>query len=135
MTLASFALQKALYAALLADSGVRAELGDPPRIYDAPPESAAHPYAVLGEARATRIAGHPSGVEHDIRIRIVSRYEGRREVKRALEAVVAALHDADPPLEGARLVGLRFLFADIFARGDGVFEGLARFRAATEAAP
>jgi hypothetical protein len=130
----SLALQKAVWAALLADAGVRAELGDPARVYDAPPEGAAHPYALLGETRMSRIPGHPSGIEHDLRIRIVSRHQGRLEVKRALDAVAAALHEADLALEDARLVNLRFAFADVFARGDGVFEGLARFRAATEAA-
>lgn len=135
MTLSLFALQKAVHAALAADPGVKAELGDPPRVYDAPPEGAAHPYAILGEAGARRIPGHPSGVEHDLRIRIVSRWQGRREVKRALDAVCAALHDADFQVEGGRLVSFRFVFADVFARSEGVFEGVARFRAATEAAP
>lgn len=134
MSLRSFALQKAIFERLSADAGVKGELGDPPRIYDAPPESAAHPYALIGETRASKIAGHPSGIEHDVRIRIVSRWQGRREVKRALDALYDALHDQDFAIDGARLVNCRFVFADVFERADQVFEGVARFRAATEAA-
>jgi hypothetical protein len=135
MSVRSFSLQQAIYGALAADPGVQAELGAPARVFDDPPADAALPYAVIGETRASRIPGHPTGVEHEIRIEIVSRHAGRREVKRILDRLYDALHEAELALDGARLVNLRFVFADVFRRDGGeVYAGLARFRAVTEAA-
>ncbi len=129
-----WAIQKAMFAHLAADSGVIAELGDPPRLYDEPPESAPFPYAVLGEARVDDYPGLPGGRAHDLRIQIVSRHQGRKEVKRAVDAVSAALDDADFPIDGARLVNMRFVSADISLRdASGLHTGTLRFRAATEA--
>lgn len=135
MSARAWALQKAAYAALAADAGVKAELGDPPRIHDEPPRDAVFPYAVLGEGRAAPLPGHDGATVHEIRILIVSRHGGRREVKRILDAFVGALHDADFPVEGGRLVSLTFSGADIpRRRGGEAFEGIARFRAVTEVA-
>ncbi|GAB4525473.1 MAG: hypothetical protein Kow00133_14060 [Amphiplicatus sp.] len=135
MSARAWALQKAVYAALAADAGVKAELGDPPRIHDEPPRNAVFPYAVLGEGRVAPLPGHDGAFVHEIRILIVSRHGGRREVKRALDALVGALHEADFPVEDGRLVSIAFSGADIpRRRGGEPFEGAARFRAVTEAA-
>lgn len=132
MTLAAHALQRALYQRLLADPGLKAELGDPPRVYDEPPSSAVFPYLVFGEARVGDYAGVDGAAEHDLRFSVHSRHGGRREVKRVLDALYVALHEADFPVDGARLIQLRFVFADIFRRQDGEsHQGAARFRAVT----
>lgn len=133
MSAVSWSLQKAVFAQLAADAGVKAELGDPPRIYDAPPSDAVYPYAVLGEGRASPLDGVDGGVEHEIRIGIFSRYQGRREVKRILDALYDALHEASFAVDGAHLVSSRFVFADVFARdAQGGFSGVARFRVVTQ---
>jgi hypothetical protein len=134
MTAATFALQKAIYDALQADPGVRAELGNPPRVFDEAPEGTAHPYVVIGEGRVQKTVGGEDAMEHEIRIEIFSRHGGRRDVKRVIDALIGALHDRDFALDGARLVNLAFLFGDIFTREPHGFRGLARFRAVTEAA-
>lgn len=125
-------LQVALYTALSAHEALAAELGDPPRIYDEPPATAPFPYVAFGEMRASAYAGFEGAFEHDVRLSVFSRHGGRMEVKRLLDAVVEALHGAELPLIGARLVQIRFVFADVFRRREGpVYEGVARFRAVT----
>jgi len=133
MTDAFFELQKVLYETLAADAGVKAEVGDPARIYDDPPREAIFPYLTLGETRANAWAGVEGGFEHDIRLHVFSRYAGRREVKRIIGAVYDALHDASLTLAGHALVNIRFVFGDAFRRSDGeTYHGVARFRAVTQ---
>lgn len=133
MSAVQWNLQIALFETLSAYAPLRAELGDPPRIYDDPPQGAALPYLVIGEGRASDYPGLPGGVEHDIRIAAFSRHGGRQEIKRLLDLVIEALHEAEFEIEGARLAQCRFVFADAFRRRDNtLFEGLARFRAVTE---
>jgi hypothetical protein len=129
----SFALQKGIFDRLSNDAGLAAVLGPGARVFDDPPASAAFPYIVIGEARAAKIAG-ADATEHDIRIEMFSRHAGRKEVKQILDALFASLHDADFPLEGARLVNCRFVFGEAFRGEEGLFRGLARFRCVTEAA-
>lgn len=132
----SWALQKAVYARLSTDAALKDLVGDPPRIYDGAPVSTAFPYVTLGETRVRNWAGVSDGLEHDLRVHVFSRYQGRREVKQVLNAVYDALHDAPLALPGQRLVSLRFVFADVFPRRDGgVFEGVSRFRAMTHPDP
>ena len=132
----AWALQKAVYARLAGDADLQGLAGDPPRIFDAPPPRAAFPYLTLGETRVRVWPGVPGGLEHELRVHVFSRYEGRREVKQILNAVYDALQEAPLVIPGQRLVTLRFVFADIFPRGDnGIFEGVSRFRAVTHPDP
>lgn len=131
----SWPLQKALYQRLAADAALMEEIGDPPRLYDDPPPDAAFPYVVLGEARAAPVPGADGLFEHDLRLHVHSRHAGRRDVKRILDRLYDALEGADFPVEGARLVSARFVFADVFRREEGVFTGVARFRLVTEETP
>ncbi|WP_428410013.1 DUF3168 domain-containing protein [Hyphococcus sp.] len=132
MTNAQWELQKAVYQALAADAAIKAEVGEPARIFDDPPPDAIFPYLTLGEARATDWKGVDGGLEHDLRLYVFSRYAGRREVKRILSAVYDALHEAALTLSGHDLVNIRFVFADAFRRTDGeTYQGVARFRAVT----
>ena len=119
MTSAQWELQKAVYQALRADAGLKAEIGDPARIFDDPPPEAPYPYLTIGEARASDYKGLDGGLEHDLKLYAFSRYAGRREVKRILSAVYDALHDAALTLSGHDLVNIRFVFADAFRRLDG----------------
>ncbi|MEM9169944.1 MAG: DUF3168 domain-containing protein [Pseudomonadota bacterium] len=128
----AFSLQKAVYDALLADAAFAALIGDPPRLYDAPPRDVAYPYVILGEARVKDWPGVDGGLEHELRLQTYSRHEGRREVKAVLNAAYDVLHDAALTLDGAALVACRFVFSDIFPRAEtGVYQGVARYRAVT----
>ncbi len=131
-----WALQKAVHGAISADAGLAALLGDPPRIYDVAPRRPVFPFATYGQWRATAYAGIAGGLEHDIRIRVFSRYEGRRETRAIMAALHDALQDAELAPDGRTLVSLRFVFSDVFLRGDGAtWSGVMRFRAVDAPSP
>ncbi len=133
MTDASLSLQKAIYAWLMADAALKAEIGDPARIYDDPPAEAAFPYLTLGESRARALAGVEGAVEHEVRLYAYSKYAGRLEIKRIMGAVHDALHDAPLMPQDHQLVSIRFVFNDAFRRNDGeTYQAVSRFRAVTQ---
>jgi Protein of unknown function (DUF3168) len=134
MTHPALALQKAVFAALVADSGVGALIGD--RIYDAPPRDPAYPYASFGEARVLDWStGTEQGAEHRLTLHVWSRERGKSECLAVMEAVDAVLDDAALALDGHALVNLRFETADARRDADGItWHGVMRFRAVTEAA-
>jgi hypothetical protein len=129
----SLALQKAVFAALIADAGVGALVGD--RIHDAAPRNAAFPYVTFGDARvADWSTGTEAGEEHRLTLYVWSRERGKAECWAAVEALRAALHEAALDLEGHALVNLRFEAADVGQDRDGItWRGVVRFRAVTEA--
>ncbi len=135
MSDASLSLQRAIYARLKDDAGLQALIGDPARLYDDPPLAATFPYVTLGEARTTPLDGVEGALAHDVRLYAFSAYAGRFEVKSMLGALYDALHDAALVLNGHTLISIRFVFADALRRVDReTYQGVARFRAVTEAA-
>ena len=135
MSNAGWALQKAIFETLGADPALQALIGNPPRVYDSAPANAAFPHVVFGDAREAKIAGADALVAHDLRIAVHSRYEGRREVKDIVTAILSALDGAPLTLAGFALISLRATFSDIIHRQEAdVYQGAIRFRAVTEAA-
>ena len=132
---AAFALQAAIVARLKADAALKALIGDPPRVFDGPAREKAFPFVSYDETRETPLAAAPGHVEHDIRLSVHSRYEGRREAKEIAVAIVSALHEAALDVAGRRLVSLRAVYSDVFYRADAdAHQGVLRLRAVTEAA-
>jgi Protein of unknown function (DUF3168) len=134
MASASFALQKAIYSKLSADTALLALLGGP-RIYDDVPTRAEFPYVTIGQTieRDWSTATDP-GQEHLMTLHVWSRGRGRREADDILAAIGAALHDQTLPMTGFRLINLRHEFSDARRDPDGeTFHGLQRYRAVTEA--
>jgi hypothetical protein len=130
---AHWALQEACAAALAADAGVRALIGDPARIHDDVPRNPVYPFVTTGEGGETdwSVQGF-EGVEARLSVTAWSRYAGRKEAKEIVDRVRTVLHDAALSLTGWRLINLRFEAAD-YARGPGgSYRGQARFRAALE---
>ena len=134
MTSATLALQKAIYAKLVADDAVGALVGD--RIYDVAPRNAAFPYVTIGRATETDWStGTEDGAEHRLTLDVWSRQHGRSECLAVAAAIRAALHDAALPLDGHALVNLRCEGIDTARDPDGItFHGVLRFRAVTEPA-
>ena len=132
MTSAALALQKAAYAALTADDGVGALIGD--RIYDGAPRDAVFPYATIGGATlADWSTGTEDGAEHRLTLDVWSRAHGKSECHAIADAMRAALHDAALALDGHALVNLRFESSNTVRDPDGItFHGRLRFRAVTE---
>ena len=116
MTSAALALQKAVYAALVADAGVGALIGD--RIYDVAPRDAVFPYVTIGRMTLADWSTGTRGRRRapaDPRC-LVARSHGKSECHAIAEAIRAVLHDAALALDGHALVNLRFESADIGAR-------------------
>ena len=134
MTDPGFALQKSVIAALRADSGLVALLGNPARVYDDPPRGLSFPYVSVGPATlADWDTATERGHLHRLTLDIWSRQGGRKEVRAVLGAIETVLHDAALALDGHRLINLRFEFADIFRDEDGeTIRGTVRYRAVTE---
>ena len=134
MPQASFALQKAVVAALTADAPTGALIGD--RIYDAAPRDAVFPYLTIGQASLVDWStGTEAGGEHRLVLHAWSRQRGKKESYAILGAVEAALHDRGLTLDGHALVNLRFEFAEVGRDPDGItYHGVIRFRAVTEPA-
>jgi hypothetical protein len=132
MTHASLALQKAVFAALVADPGVGALVGD--RVHDAPPGEPAFPYVTIGDTRVSDWStGTETGAEHRLTLTVWSRERGKRECYAVMEAIEAVLHDAALTLEDHTLANLRFEFADVTRERDGItWRATMRFRAVTE---
>lgn len=130
------ALVAAVCAAAAGDPAVRAVLGDPARIYDAPPEHAAFPHATIArvESRASD-RDTPHTLATTITFNVSSRWAGRSEAFNVVNALRDALHGAAPEVEGRRLVLLYATFADVVRAEDRVTAlGVLELHAVTEPA-
>lgn len=108
----SSALQSAIYAHLLADAGVTAEVGA--HVYDAVPTGSSPPalYVLIGEEQVRdRSSKDHAGAQHDISVEVVSDAAGFAAAKDAAAAICDALIDAALTLARGHLVGLQFLNA------------------------
>ena len=127
------ALQKALIAYLGEDSGVRALLGEPARIWDAPPTAPATPYLLSGRSESRPVEADGGGVEHALTLTVVSRFHGTEEAKAVLAALRLRLGDAALEADGVRTVSLRLTFADVYPAPDRLRTfAVLRVRAVTE---
>ncbi len=133
MSETGWALQKAIFTHLAQDAALKNLLGDPPRIYDGAPDDGVHPYVVFGDWREAPLAGVDGAFEHDIRLSIRSRYDGRREIKAIAVALHDALQDAALTLDNGVLVSLRVVFTDVIYRNEPDRHVVVmRFRALTQ---
>jgi hypothetical protein len=129
------ALEGAILAALAADAGVKAVLGDPPRVVEAAEARPAYPYLeiVRHEVTAAGSLGSEAN-EHRIDLAIASRDGGRAEARAALAAVRDALAGASFAMEGWRCVLLFTIFADMVRGKFGAYRAVMRIRAVVEPA-
>lgn len=127
------ALQKALIAHLGGDPGLTALLGEPPRIWDAPPARPAFPHLLIGRCESRPVAADGGGVEHALTLTVVSQFRGTEEAKAVLAALRLSLADAALAADGVRTVSLRLTFADVYPAPDGLRTfAVLRVRAVTE---
>lgn len=134
MSSASWALQTAIFAALAADAGIKAVLGDPPRVYDEVPRNAAMPYLVIGDDKETDWnTSTDTGTEHALILHVWSRARGRKESKAIADAIRTALDDANLAPPGHTLIGIKYQSAEFLRQTDGqTYHAILRFRAVTE---
>lgn len=133
MPSSSWALQKAIFAALAGDTPLIELLGGA-RLYDNPPQSPAFPYLTFAQSELRDWdAGTEAGDEHMITLHVWSRASGRKEAQAIMARIRTVLHDQPPSLEGHRCVNLRHEFSEVRREPDGdTVRGLTRFRAVTE---
>lgn len=133
MTAAAADLQKAIFAALLADSGLVATLGGG-KVFDHAPASAAFPYVTFGRASVYDWnTSTETGTEQLLTLHVWSKARGKKETLDIMERVRLALDGAPLELEGRHLIDLRLDYSE--ARYDDdldVYHGQLRFRAVTE---
>jgi hypothetical protein len=92
----SHAMQAAVYTKLAADTGVRALIGNPVRLYDKVPNEPAYPYVRLGEDQAVGDSNQCwDGWDFYVTLHIFSRHEQtpRPEAKSIANAIGVALGD------------------------------------------
>jgi len=134
MSSASWALQRAIFAALAANSASKALAGDPLRLYDAPPRGAAFPYIVFAEdAEARWDTATDRGREHAITFHVWSRAGGRKQAKEIADAICTCLEETTLSPAGHHLVDFDFEKASFGRMSDGkTFRAALDFRAVTE---
>ena len=133
MTSAGWSLQRAVFAALIADSKVVGLLGGE-RVYDHVPRGAAFPYVTFGQSvERDWSTGSDDGSEHILTLHVWSQSAGRKQADTIMAAMRAVLHDRMLALNGYRLINLRHEFADARRDPDGeTVHGIMRLRAVTE---
>lgn len=136
MASASWALQKAIFAAMTADANLTAKIGVN-QVFDDVPRDTDFPYVTFGQSEVRDWAtGTEAGHEHTIVLNVWSRENGRREVHDVMDAVVQVLHLAEFVVEGHRLINLRHELSQARREPDGeTYLGTVRFRAVTEPLP
>ena len=125
-------LAKAVVAALSADAGAKALLGDPVRVFDAPPKGALAPYVVIGRGVEMPLKGDGGGCEVSLSLTGVSRFAGQEEA-RAVVAVVREVLDGLAVSDGGVTGCVRVRGAEVFSCSDGRGAyGALRLRAVME---
>jgi hypothetical protein len=129
--------QNALSAAFKDDVGVKAALGDPVRLYDAPVRMGAMPFAVWRrwETRAIDASGAPTH-EHIATLEVVSKQTGTAEARLALEALAKCAGAPVPGLPGTKIILVLPVYTDVMRGSDGrSWVGLMRLKIIAEPSP
>ncbi len=129
-----FAVQDALYDALLADTPLQALLGSPARLYDHVPPDAAFPFVTLGAFQAERLTvSGQDGLRYQADLHCWSRARGSKEVKQILAALNRRLHGGTLSVSGQRFVLCRLYSATAALDDDGLtYHGLAHYHIITQ---
>ena len=133
MPSSSWALQKAVHAALVGNAALITALGAS-RIYDDVPRQLTFPYVTYGASTVRDWStGTDDAHEHVITLHVWSRGAGRKPVHDLLGVVESALDQQALTLDGHRLINLRHEVSDIRRENDGeTWHGIMRLRATTE---
>ncbi|MEM7619809.1 MAG: DUF3168 domain-containing protein [Pseudomonadota bacterium] len=129
----SWALQSAIYTALVGSSALTTLLGGA-HVYDDVPQDISPPYMTIGQnILRDWSTGTEVGEEHEITLNIWSKSSGRKQVQDIAETVRTLLHDKSLMLTDHNLVNLRQTFLDFRREPDGEhYRAVMRFRAVTE---
>ncbi|MBN9480678.1 MAG: DUF3168 domain-containing protein [Bordetella sp.] len=112
------ALAKALIGHLGGDGALKALLGDPPRIWDEPPQGAGFPHLTIGRCESRPLNADGGAVEQRLTLTCASRFRGLEEARAVAAAVRARLADAPLEADGVKAVSLGVTFTDLFRSPD-----------------
>ena len=131
------ALIAALIAHLSVDGVLRALIGDPCRIADAPAGSPGTlPRLLIGRSESRPLAADGGGTEHRLSLIAESAFAGQEEARAIAAAVVARIEGARPEADGLRVVNLSVVSLEVVRSPDGARAyATVRVRAVTEAIP
>lgn len=123
------ALREAIEAALRADAGVKAVLGDPVRLYASRSKDAAYPHASWGRAQTQARDGTGAAlIEHRLNLDIWCRDDDASAVTGQMRAALRGLDISLP--DGWALLSLVPVYTDVFATKERhVTRGIIRLRA------
>jgi hypothetical protein len=125
------ACQDALETAFKADPQVISALGNPVRIHDAPIKMAAAPFAFWRrwETRAIDLITQ----EHVATLEVVSKQTGASEARAAIAALAARANGPVPSANGAKIVLIVPIYADVMRSADGrSWSGMVRLKIVSE---
>lgn len=128
-------IQKAVYATLAANAGVKALIGDPARVYDRVPDNFAFPYVTIGDDQIIDDSNScADAFEVFCSVHVWSRAVGRIEAKTIGAAVREAL-DSQLSITGFTVAEWRAQPARYFVEPDGLTtHGVLVFRYLIDAA-
>jgi hypothetical protein len=130
---AEAALESAILAMIAADARVQEKLGEPLRFEEAGSPRPAYPYLEFVRHESRPAGGTDAEAsEHRIDFAVVSRVLGGREAMEAMNAVRAALTDAELAMEDWRCVLLLPVFLDATRTRPGLWRALLRVKAVVE---
>lgn len=130
--LASWPLQQAVHAVLVADGSLAALVGA--RIYDRPPQDVAFPYVTLGDTDMTpERAEDTDASRHMVSVLVWSRANGRREAKEILAAIATALTGTPLSVSGHHVTSADWVRASLaYDRDADALKGELRVSIFTE---
>ncbi|NDE91386.1 MAG: DUF3168 domain-containing protein [Alphaproteobacteria bacterium] len=130
MTTSLFAVQEAVYGALMSSAVLQALIGSPARVYDVVPPSSLFPYVTLGDVVIKQFdTKDQTGFEQMLTLHVWSRYRGRKELKQITQTIYDVLHHAALTVTGANYVSCQFLAASTAQENDGLtLHGILRYR-------
>lgn len=131
--LATFALRKAVRAALSLHPELQAELGGA-KIFDEAPRGTAPPYVTFGDGQwRDWSTATERGGQQTLTLDVWTDHRGTRKALAIAERIAAALDGAALTLEGHRLIDLRLDAIETRREGAGrLARATLRFRATTE---
>ena len=125
----TWSLQSGLYAYLASDINLQTAIGNPPRLYDNVPADVLFPFDTLGEVSSKEYEGLEGAREHDVTLRVFSRWGGRKEAKDISELLHDRLQNARFSLDGHKLALSRFVVADTILKSDReTYQSVVLFR-------
>ncbi len=135
MTLASNALQKAIYDRLTSQLGVS------PKVYDFVPQAAIYPYVVIGDVTSLPWdTKTEDGQEFTVTIHAFDKGAGKKSVQAIAENIYAALHQKESNIAptGNTVILCRCEFSEAFqdptpeGQSDHYFHAVQRYRVLTQ---